>query len=64
MRNRIAVLLLGTALLATSAFAVGIKGPARPNKTLDQAVERQAAESLALQLEASLPKATSLQAPL
>lgn len=60
MRKGIAALLLATALLATSAFAVGIKAPARPNKSESQVTE----SVLAQQLEASLPRATSLPAPL
>ena len=59
MRKGIA-LLLASSLLATSAFAVGIKGPARPNKADDQVSEL----ALAQQLEASLPRAASLPAPL
>ena len=61
MRKGVAALLLSTALLATSAYAVGIKGPARPLKSETQPVTESA---LAQQLEASLPRAASLPAPL
>ncbi len=60
MRKGIAALFLATALLATSAFALGIKGPTRPLKSGNQVSE----SALAQQLEASLPRAASLQAPL
>lgn len=60
MRKGIAALFLATAFLATSAFAVGIKGPARPAKTDNQTSEL----GLAQQLEASLPRGASLPAPL
>lgn len=39
MRKGTVVLFLSTALLATSAFAVGIKGPARPHKSESQVSE-------------------------
>jgi len=59
MRKGTVVLFLSTALLATSAFAVGIKGPARPHKSESQVSEA----ALAQQLEASVPRAVSLPAP-
>jgi hypothetical protein len=65
MRNGIATLLIAGALLAGTAFASGIKAPARPNKAqVEVATPATAAEALVQQLEASLPRATTLAPPL
>ncbi len=68
MRSGIAVLLMGTVLLATSAYAVGVTNTQRPLKTpTQQATESdqgKTVETLAQRLEASVPRATSLAAPL
>lgn len=67
MRSGIAVLLMGTALLATSAYAVGVTNTQPPLRAPTQAKESaqgKTVETLAQRLEASVPRATSLAAPL
>lgn len=65
MRKGIATLFIAAVLLATSAYAVGVKNTSRPLRTqAPQTTQADTAETLAQRLEASVPRATSLAAPL